>query len=471
MINLNDYSIHEDLPESLNRKNTKDLARLADKVLHKYDSQIHKVLIYPVIDQLDSDLVDTLAIQLHCDFYDKSLPLEARRQIVKTSIAWHRIKGTPAAVEMLTQTIFKNSYVKEWFDYGGRPYFFRMVHDISDGREDVNKTTLALLKKAIWTGKNVRSWLEMLEFHVHLEDHVKYFEEPSTISANLAFQEWMPYGHRLWVPERDGSLYRGGAAYRDEEFGRDGSLLHEGMMPGAWPYHHSFDDLSMDEMFAAAYLSFFDDVSANGLFHDGSIMRNGDHTHGGTGTLPADLGFFDLAMRYQFSDKAEPPKDRFSERLDVHFADIIPYGTNIRDASSIDTKGAHNGHSDIKHDDSTVKIHTAIKDDVSVAPISRNGELAYGEFSLPKDAGIHWMTIQHPFADTAEPTDADGRISVIYQICRWGDFRRDGTMERGGYLYDDNVSGSLSLLSMQRGGAYCRNGAIETAADGRLITM
>ena len=47
----------------------------------------------------------------------------------------------------------------------------------------------------------------------------------------------------------------------------------------------------------------------------------------------------------------------------------------------------------------------------------------------------------------------------------------DGTVERGGYSYEDDLSGALSLLSIQRGGVYCRDGSIETAADGRLIAI
>ena len=97
MKNIDDYSTREDLPESLNRPNAKELAETWDRAhLKLINNQIYSVLIYPVIDSLGSDLVDALAVQLHCDFYDKSLSLEARRQIVKTSIAWHRIKGTPA---------------------------------------------------------------------------------------------------------------------------------------------------------------------------------------------------------------------------------------------------------------------------------------------------------------------------------------------------------------------------------------
>lgn len=367
MKHIDDYSVHDDLPESLNRPNAKELAELWDKTQLKFiDSQISKILIYPVIDELPSDLVDELAIQLHCDFYDKSLSLKARRHIVKTSIAWHRIKGTPAAVEMLTQTIFHDSHTKEWFEYGGRPYFFRMVQDISDGTEDVTRETLNLLKKAIWKGKNVRSWLEMLEFHVHLHEKMDYSEELSTLAIRYDLEDWMPYGNRLWMPERDGSLYRGGAAYRDGEFFRNGSLLHDGMIPGDWPFHHGWDELSMDEMFAAAYISFFDDVSAGCLFRDGAIL--------------------------------------------------------------------------------------------------------HGENPLPRDAGMA-VSLEADMEDGAEAEDEGGGLSILCSIHRRGVFRRDGTIERGGYACDDDLDGSLSMLVMDRSGGYCRDGDIERAADGRLATV
>ena len=764
MKRIDDYSIHDDLPESLKRKNAQEIAKTVDEVLHKYESKIQKVLIYPVIDQLDSELVDALAIQLHCDFYDKSLSLEKRRQIVKTSIAWHRIKGTPAAVEMLTQTIFRNSYTKEWFEYGGRPYFFRMVQDISDGREDVTPETLAQLKKAIWMGKNVRSWLEMLEFLFHTEDTITFSEEITDLYGRLVFHDYVPYGHRIWVPERDGSLYRGGVAYRDGSFFRNGELLRNGMTPGDWPIHYGWDALSMDDLFVETLFRFYDDVSWGGLLRDGSISRNGEFSHGGADTFPADLGLFDLEMLYRFSDTVNTPKDKFSGRLDFRFADIvpyghryitqrdgeayrggiayrdgtynrdgllfrngcnpgeawehfgaadlsmdelftaaclsffddftagglcrdgrirhdgryhhgaddlpadfgiffadrlkisetltppkdkffgrstvrladivpyghryipirdgsvyrggvayrdesfsrdgeicrngqnqgetwerggasdlsmdelftaarlsffddvsesdirrmgevmrdgryrhggdvfpvdfglsdfsmrkriedavpkttdgkiepklsfafsdiIPYGTNpipnhsgemerggvgnregnferdgafIRDGPSLDVQGERGGKSDLEHDCLTAAIHTTIKDDVSAEIISRNGaeirngEIMRGENSLPRDNGIHALTVNKYFADNAEPTDAGGSLSFLYQICRRGDFRRDGTVERGGYSYDDNLSGRLSLLSIQRSGVYCRDGSIETAADGRLIAI
>lgn len=502
MKRIDDYSIHDDLPESLKRQNAQEIAKTIDEALHRYESKIQRVLIYPVIDQLDSDLVDTLAVQLHCDFYDKSLSLDARRQIVKTSIAWHRIKGTPAAVEMLTQTIFKNSFVKEWFDYNGRPYFFRMVQDISDGKEDVTPETLAQLKKAIWMGKNVRSWLEMLEFHYNIREKVDYSEELSTLTIRYALEDWMPYGNRLWVPERDGSLYRGGAAYRDGEFCRDGSLYRDGIIPGEWPFHHGWDELSMDELFLAAHLSFFDDVSADGLFRDGSITRNGEHIHGGADTLPADLGFA-FSMRQRMQDVITMPTSAIGGRLGLHFTDIVPYGHRCitqydgeaerggiayrdgefcRDGSLYRNSiipgetWERSGADDLDMDELFAAAVFSFYDDVSESDIRRDGVIPrdgrflHGRnvFPVDFDAGLSLKTAMK---DNAEATDAGGGLSILYSIHRRGDFRRDGTIERGGYAYDDDLDGGISLLAMDRSGEYCRDGDIERADDGRLAVI
>ena len=502
MNHINDYSIYENLPESLNRKKAKELAQLADRVLHDFEPNISKVLIYPVIDQLDSDMVNALAIQLHCDFYDFNLPLATRRNLVKTSIAWHRIKGTPAAVEMLAQTIFHDSHTKEWFEYGGRPYFFRMVQDISDGREDVTKETLDLLKKAIWMGKNVRSWLEMIEFHVNIEETVEYSEQIAKLSAELKFQDWMPYGQRRGAPDYDGSLCHGGIAYYDGAYYHDGILLYNGIIPGDWPHYHGWDDLSMDELFLASHFSFFDDVSAGGLFHDGSIRYNGEFFYGGADTLPADFGIKGLHFRHRFSDTVPTIKETGGRRLNLKLADIIPYGH--RYIVQYDGEGeqggiachdgdfahdddlsydsiipgkiwTHGGKRDLDMDELFGAAHFSFYDDVSESDTMHNGEIlhdgrfVYGHDLLPN--GERFSVSFHTNIEEAiQEEDRSGSFSVSVNACYQGDFRQDGMMEYGGCSYEDDLSGSLSLLAIDRSGKYCHDGGVEMAADGRLIT-
>ena len=160
MNNIEDYFIRKNLPQSLDKENIQEVAKVVDDTLLSFDKTIAEVLIYPAIDMLGSELINTLAIQMHCDFYDDTLPLAVRRNLVKNSIAWHRIKGTPAAVEQMIQTVYQTGVVEEWFDYGGEPFFFK----VNLGDSQITTQKIKNLIKMINASKNVRSWLEVLRF-------------------------------------------------------------------------------------------------------------------------------------------------------------------------------------------------------------------------------------------------------------------------------------------------------------------
>ena len=160
MNNIEDYFIHKNLPQSLDNENVQEVAKVVDDTLLSFDKTIAEVLIYPAIDMLGSELINSLAIQMHCDFYDDTLPLAVRRNLVKNSIAWHRIKGTPAAVEQMIQTVYQTGVVEEWFDYGGEPFFFK----VNLGDSQITTQKIKNLIKMINVSKNVRSWLEVLRF-------------------------------------------------------------------------------------------------------------------------------------------------------------------------------------------------------------------------------------------------------------------------------------------------------------------
>ena len=169
MNNIEDYFIHKNLPQSMDKENVQEVAKVVDDTLLSFDKTIAEVLIYPAIDMLGSELINTLAIQMHCDFYDDTLPLAVRRNLVKNSIAWHRIKGTPAAVEQMIQTVYQTGVVEEWFDYGGEPFFFK----VNLGDSQITTQKIKNLIKMINASKNVRSWLEVLRFSKSI-DIIRY---------------------------------------------------------------------------------------------------------------------------------------------------------------------------------------------------------------------------------------------------------------------------------------------------------
>lgn len=123
-------------------------------------NEVKQCIILPRIDELDSDLIDLLSYEMHVDFYDPTLPLETRRQLVKNSFRWHEIKGSAAVVEDIITHIFGKAKLKEWFEYNGQPYCFRI--DIEATEQGVTKKNLTKVENLINKYKNTRSWLEVI---------------------------------------------------------------------------------------------------------------------------------------------------------------------------------------------------------------------------------------------------------------------------------------------------------------------
>jgi len=146
------------VPLILNGDNqVKALSAATSPELQAVSSAIAECILLARLDELDEDVVDLLAWQYHVDFYDTELTIAQKRKLVQTSIDMHRHKGTPYAVEQVVSAILDNAVVQEWFDYGGEPYYFRVV---KIGGELIDADAYVRLKKAIDTVKNTRSWLE-----------------------------------------------------------------------------------------------------------------------------------------------------------------------------------------------------------------------------------------------------------------------------------------------------------------------
>ncbi len=148
------------LPSSIAEDETIRAAALAlDEELQFANDGRSLVFIYSRIDEIEEPLLSILAHQMHVDYWDPDLPLETKRELVKGSIPWHRIKGTPMAVETMVKTVIGGGEVLEWFEYGGDPYFFRISTTHSLGGPD---TFAKKLLPAINMAKNTRSWLEKI---------------------------------------------------------------------------------------------------------------------------------------------------------------------------------------------------------------------------------------------------------------------------------------------------------------------
>lgn len=143
-------------PSIVNDPQVQAISAAVTPQLQEVSQSIRECIILARLDELQEEVVDLLAWQYHVDFYDSELSIDQKRNLVRTSIDAHRHKGTPYAVELVVKAILEDAIVQEWFEYGGEPYFFRVIKINGQITADMYPR----LKKAVDTVKNTRSWLE-----------------------------------------------------------------------------------------------------------------------------------------------------------------------------------------------------------------------------------------------------------------------------------------------------------------------
>lgn len=111
-----------------------------------------------VIDSLPEQILDVLAVEMRTPYYREEMEIEIKRRIIKRTLMWHLTAGTPAAVEELVTVVFGDGEVKEWFEYGGKPYRFKIVTNAL-----LTEDMSAFFSEMLQIVKNIRSHIEVIE--------------------------------------------------------------------------------------------------------------------------------------------------------------------------------------------------------------------------------------------------------------------------------------------------------------------
>ena len=147
-------------PEAL--RHDASLAALASAVadiLSKRPEEIGRAAVYPSIDDLDESLLDILAHDFKVDWYDYNYDADIKRALFKSSFAVHRFLGTRGAVTRALTSIYSAASVKEWFEYGGNPYYFKILLYDQDMPVSIPAKEI---RKAVEFYKSLRSHLEKI---------------------------------------------------------------------------------------------------------------------------------------------------------------------------------------------------------------------------------------------------------------------------------------------------------------------
>lgn len=129
------------------------------RLLNRYS---RKLYIYADLDSQPENVIDLLAAELRTQYYRGDLEIETKKRLVENTLVWYMTAGTPQTVEELATAVFGDGRVQEWFEYGGEPYYFRIITDAPLAvTPEKNRLFYDMLKKV----KNTRSHIQAIEIH------------------------------------------------------------------------------------------------------------------------------------------------------------------------------------------------------------------------------------------------------------------------------------------------------------------
>lgn len=180
MITVQDLKLTEIAAKStLIDKTTKWIYESIDYAIKQQKSRIMSKFFLN-IDKLSETEIDYLLWEYHVDYIGENVTIENKRKLVKIAVVAHFNKGTLGSVKAICKILFGNAEIKEWFEYGGKPGYFK-ISTLGDLKNE--KDYLKVLE-VVNEYKNERSWLEALTFE-RSENFGKYigiFSEKQVIN-------------------------------------------------------------------------------------------------------------------------------------------------------------------------------------------------------------------------------------------------------------------------------------------------
>lgn len=154
----------------------KALSEAVNKLIGEPGKRLSTLRTWDMIDELNEAECDELAWELDIDWYDSTgMSLEEKRETIKAAQQIKRKRGTKWAVERLISAYFGEGYVLEWYETGGDPFTFTIMHTAAE----INTENFNKFVEAANAAKNERSHIAGIFYYWQQQPVVEVEPEAS----------------------------------------------------------------------------------------------------------------------------------------------------------------------------------------------------------------------------------------------------------------------------------------------------
>lgn len=150
------------LPPNLQTKERECLFYAFDRQIAKLYRLAERLTVWSDLDKVPPKYYDIMAASIQAPYYRSNLDDKTKLALIKSAMLSYRYAGSRVAVEEMLSNVFKKAEFTPWYEYGGKPYRFRI-----EGYSKPTEESVAMLRRVLRKVKAARSILE--RFRVNLE--------------------------------------------------------------------------------------------------------------------------------------------------------------------------------------------------------------------------------------------------------------------------------------------------------------
>lgn len=151
-------TLYMSLPPNLQNKDTRSLSVAFAKQMKKYLTYADRLNVWGNIDHLEPEHYDVFAACIAALYYRSDFPDDKKLKLIKQNYSVRRSAGTQTAIDALLENVFDDARYIPWYEYGGKPYHFKvLLFDV------LKENNIELMSNAMKKVKAARSIMDAVD--------------------------------------------------------------------------------------------------------------------------------------------------------------------------------------------------------------------------------------------------------------------------------------------------------------------
>ena len=168
------------MPPNMQNVETEAFCYAIEKQMSRLVKLARRLNVWGDLDHVDPKHYDYIASCLRTLYFRSDMTDDQKLAIIKSSMLTYRYAGTVKAIEELLGNLFDEAEFIPWYEYGGRPYHFK-IRIIGRQEEDKKRTFESILKK-VKAARSVADDIK-IEDKVNVDGKIHYGHSMDTIET------------------------------------------------------------------------------------------------------------------------------------------------------------------------------------------------------------------------------------------------------------------------------------------------